>query len=123
MILAALLLASAAGPAPCSGYYSLVPKNDVSNEVPFSLQIMPGKVHKISMDYGGFETPVTFDDHGAANFIDPNNQDRYYLACDASGANVAITASDGNFVRRYRLMRTRTDIWGVAKARHWPIGD
>jgi len=122
MILAALLLASAAAPSACAGYYALIPKDDRAG-VPFSVQIAGGKARLVAMDYERFETPARVDDHGAVNFVNPANQARYQLTCDAGGANIVISYPDSGAPDRYRLVRTRTDIFGVAKARHWPIGD
>jgi hypothetical protein len=120
-LLTVALLQAAAG-TPCSGYYAYIPRN-IESEVAFSVQIQPTAIEVLWTDYGNIFTRRNRQSDGSERFNDGQGGPFYRLICDATGASLSVEASDEGPSRTYRLVRSRTNIWGVARARGWPIGD
>ena len=120
MIAASIALAAAAAHG-CSGFYAYVPRN-LRGEIPFSLQVRDKRVIMKAMDFDGFDVPTERRADRSLSFENEQGTEHYRLVCCRDKASVTIAYARGTPVT-YRLVRARTDIFGVAKAKGWPIGD
>lgn len=115
-----LSLASAAA-VPCSGFYAYIPPNP-NREVAFSIEVQPTAVDLKWLDFGtGFARKSVEKDKTVTFHMDRGGPSK--LTCSLTGA-VVVFASDAETSRRtYRLVKSRADIFAIARQRKWEVGD
>jgi hypothetical protein len=106
---------------PCSGFYAYIPP-DRAKEVAFSIEVQPTAIDLKWLDYGtSFARKVVENDKSVTFHMDNGGPSK--LTCSSSGAVVVFSADAETPRRTYRLTRSRTDIWGIARERKWAVGD
>jgi hypothetical protein len=111
---------ASAGASACAGYYSYIPRS-IAHDVAFSVQVQPTVIEVLYTDYDNMFARKEVQRDGSIRFNDGRGGPFFHLKCDAQGATLSVDADEHNRARTYRLVRTRSNIWAIARARHWPV--
>lgn len=106
----------------CSGFYSFIPIN-IEKDVAFSVEIQPTAIEVLYTDYGKVFVRKSVRSDGSIRFNDERGGAFSNLRCDGESATLDVDADEYNIARTYRLVKTKSDIWSVAKSRGWVLGD
>jgi len=112
----------AASSLPCSGFYAYIPQ-DIEAEVGFSIEVQPTAIEVLWTDYDNMFARKNVQDDGSLRFNDGRGGPFFHLTCSSTGATLSIEADEYNGVRSYQLVRSDVDIWGIARARGWPVDE
>jgi hypothetical protein len=106
----------------CQGFFAYITTPE--REVPFSVEVERNSVEIVWMDY----SPTIFarkrlQPDGSIVFYAENSGGPSTLRCSGNDATLTFSSELETPRSTYRLVRSQTDIFGVARQRGWPVGD